>query len=346
MSELRLDPVTNEWVIIAPERGVRPHEGSDTEKIPTGGEVKKKDEKEGERLEKRCPFCPGDEENTGLELERINDEDGKWLVRVVCNKYPNLRPEGTVLRRREGIFAGMDGYGRAEVVIESPIHEQNMAQMSENHILQIFRVYKLRYLAALKDEKINLITIFRNKGNKAGASLMHPHSQIISQPIVPKHIRQKIQASVEYYDNEGECIFCRVMEEEKKAGKRMVLETEYFSAFCPWASKYPYEILILPKRHNSAFSSINDREISDIAGLLKRLLNVFCTLLKDPDYNLIIHSAPREEDPAAYYHWHIAILPRIATTAGFEIGSGTYVSIVSPETAAAKLSEVYRNLYS
>jgi len=187
---------------------------------------------------------------------------------------------------------------------------------------------------------MDLITIFRNNGKSAGTSLEHPHSQIIGSPIVPVHIRYKIQEAVRYFDDTGRCVYCDALKEELAIKDKIVLETNEFVALEPFASKSPFETWILPKKHESSFKNINTAEKRDLAKVLREVLGKLYVGLNDPSYNMMIHSAPRQEDPADYYHWHIQIVPRITTPAGFELGSGIYINVVRPEDAAKFLREM------
>jgi UDPglucose--hexose-1-phosphate uridylyltransferase len=216
--------------------------------------------------------------------------------------------------------------------------------MSREAVEGILASYIERYQELSKDPCVQLITIFRNSGPRAGTSLRHPHSQIIASPIIPIHIRHIIQEAVRYFDTMGRCIYCTMIEQEKALEERVISETEYFVSVAPFASRSPFETWILPKRHRASFANISDVEKRDLAGVLRDILSRLYHGLGDPDYNYMIHSAPYHEDPADYYHWHLQILPKLSEVAGFELGSSIYLNATSPEENAGFLREIKENI--
>jgi len=342
MPELRQNPITKDWVIIAPERSKRPHQFRHhkvQEKITEG-------DMEGRAT---CPFCPGREEICGEAVLTYYQDDsqggvqGKWSLRVVPNKFPALVEGEETSRITEGggnFFIKMNGVGYHEVVIEHPEHLQTIATMSIQAVDGIISSYVERYQVLINRPNVELITIFRNNGPRAGTSLRHPHSQIIASPIVPIHIRHVLEEAVRYFDTMGRCIYCNMIDQEKISGKRVISETEHFIAISPFFSRSPFETWILPKRHRASFAKISDTERRDLAGALIDILKRLYHGLDNSDYNYMIHSVPYQDYPADYYHWHLQILPKLYEVAGFELGSGIYLNSTSPEENARYLKEI------
>lgn len=328
MSELRLNRATKEWIIVAAERAKRPHQflvKSVKEKLSS--------------YEPTCPFCPGNEKKTPPAIYALRDKDTfpdrpGWRIRVVTNKFPALDPERRMRRITGKFFRTTSGLGKHEVIIETPQHNKSLATMSLKQVEEICFVYLKRYLALEKDRRFKLIIIFRNHGMTAGTSLRHPHSQVIALPLVPASIRHLLEEAMRYYDDHGSCVFCDMMSEELQAKKRIILKNERFVVFHPFASRTPFETWIVPKRHNASFGNISQDELKSMATVLKYVLKKLHDKLSDPDYNLIIRTAPIKDAQEDYYHWYIQILPRLTTPAGFELGSGVYINTSLPEDTA------------
>ncbi len=329
MPEFRQNMVSKEWVIIATERAKRPDQF-----------LQKKGEKAPLPPHREdCPFCRGNESKTPPSLLTI-EKNGSWALRVVPNKFAALQSHLTTQRKHEGRFLKADGFGIAEVIIETPAHNRTIATMDIEEVRNTVWAYKKRYLALAETGKIDLITIFRNYGERAGTSLEHPHSQMIATPIVPPHVRNPLYQSQLACDTYGDCIYCGMMEEEKRQQVRMVEETPYFLVLCPFASRSPFETRIYPKIHRSSFASITEEELMEFAGVLQRTLKRLYVGLNDPDYNYIIRSAPIEDTDVKYHHWYLVIVPKLTTPAGFEIGTGIYINTTLPEQCAQFLREV------
>jgi len=321
--------VSKEWVIIATERAKRPDQF-----------LQKKEEKKLiPPYREDCPFCPGNESKTPASLFSI-EKNGAWSLRVVPNKFAALQSHLTTERKHEGRFLKADGFGIAEVVIETPFHNRTIATMDLEEVKNTVMAYKERYIALSKIGQIDLITIFRNYGEKAGTSLEHPHSQIIATPIVPPHVRNPLYQSQLACDTFGDCIYCGMMEEEQRQQVRVVEETKYFLVLCPFASRSPFETRIYPKIHHSSFTSISDEELTEFASVLQDTLKRLSAGLNDPDYNYIIRSAPVEDCEVKYHHWYAVIVPKLTTPAGFEIGTGIYINTTLPEQCAEFLRGV------
>lgn len=342
MPELRQSPITREWVIIAPERSSRPHQFTSHKAEERITEL----EIEGKAS---CPFCPGREDICGeatlTYYKECSSENGKseWSLRVVPNKFPALVEGGETSRAAEGdgnFFIKMNGVGNHEVVIEHPDHFQTIAKMPLKAVEGVVSSYIARYQELIKRPNVELVTIFRNNGPGAGTSIRHPHSQIIASPIVPMHIRHVMEEAMRYFDTMGRCVYCTMIEQERIIGKRIILETEHFIAIAPFFSRSPFEIWILPKIHRASFGKISDIEAKDLASVLIDILKRLYHGLDNPDYNYMIHSAPYQEDPADYYHWHLQILPKCYEVAGFELGSGIYLNTTIPEENARYLKGI------
>lgn len=333
VSELRLNPATKEWVIIATERAKRPEE------LGAGIIVPSPAEKE------RCPFCPGHESMTPKEILSYRSYGTEpnspgWWIRIIPNKFAALLPQGSLERMRiENFFLYMEGVGEHEVLIESPEHDKTIATMDQKQVEEIFLAYRERFLTLSRDPRFEMVIIFKNHGIAAGTSLRHPHSQIIATPVTPMHIRHRIEEAMRYFDDTGQCVYCAMLEKEKKIEERIVLETENFIAFEPFASRSPFETWVLPKKHNSTFDNISPERCKELAYVMRQTLAKIYKSLNNPDYNYMIFSSPCHERDLEYYHWHIQIIPRVVAVAGFELGSGIYINTVIPESAAKFLRE-------
>ncbi|MCS7264592.1 MAG: galactose-1-phosphate uridylyltransferase [Armatimonadetes bacterium] len=333
MPELRQDYATKEWVIIATERAKRPHDFL-------------KGRKEPEPLpnyDPNCPFCPGNEHMTPPETFAIRNgtlpNTSDWRVRVVPNKFPALVPDGRPKRTRLGLYLRMDGVGHHEVVIESPEHDKTLALLPNWQVEDVVRAYLSRYRALNANPSNELVLIFRNQGEKAGTSLVHPHSQIVATPIVPVPIRRALYEAERHYDALGRCVFCDILEHELECKERIVAENEHFVAFVPYAARVPFEVHILPSQHQASFGELPDEQVNAFAAILKLVLSKLYFGLKNPDYNFAIITAPQYSQGEPHFHWNLKILPRLTTPAGFEIGSGMYINIALPEENAKFLRE-------
>lgn len=327
MSELRHDPFTRGWVIIAPERTSRPHQIRQPAPPPPP------------RQAPACPFCPGHEQDTPPELWRANGADGQWQVRVVGNRFPALAGAGRPRRWVLGHgFLAMDGLGHHEVVIESPRHDWDPATAQAAEVRRVLEAYRVRY-HALQDEPPGVILPFRNHGPEAGTSLPHPHSQLIKTPVVPLRLRQLLEVARAYYDDRGACLYVDVANQELADGSRIVLTTPELVAFQPFASATPHETWIMPRLHQASFGDAADQTLDALAGVLRAVLAGLSGLLGDLDYNYVVHSAPVGEERTEYFLWHVQILPRLSIPAGFELGSGMAINPSLPEATAAALRE-------
>jgi UDPglucose--hexose-1-phosphate uridylyltransferase len=329
MPEFRQNMLTNEWVIISTERAKRPEDfrQKEAEKPPLP------------EFSAQCPFCPGNESQTPPALHTIK-RNGQWQVRVVPNKFAALQKDISFHPEQVGRFLKATGYGIAEVIIETPRHNFTLATMATESVEDVVKAYRLRYLSVANEKQICFINIFRNHGVRAGTSLEHPHSQLIATPIIPPHVRNPIEQAVRYYDAHGHCIYCDMLAEENRRQDRVIAETDYFVAYAPYASRTPFEVRIMPKKHQASFVSIEGAKLSDFAGFLKNILARIYRGLDDPDYNFIIRSAPVGDENAKYFHWYMLIIPKLTTPAGFEIGTGIYINVTYPEQCAEFLRNI------
>jgi UDPglucose--hexose-1-phosphate uridylyltransferase len=330
MPELRKDTIVGRWVIVASKRADRPQDFM--------GEVQKQSNP-GE-----CPFCAGNEGMTPPEIlayrERGSHPNGPgWRVRVIANKFPALEIEGNLNKRGEGLYDKMAGVGAHEVIIESPRHLISMAELSEENIREVFWAYRDRIVDHKKDPRLVHGMMFKNVGAAAGASLEHTHSQLIVTPIVPISVWEEMTGALEFFNYRGRCIFCDIISQELETESRIVLDSPYFTAFCPFASRFPFETWIVPKVHSSHFENIPKPAVDDLGAALRSVLLKLETALNFPPYNYIIHTAPFDHQELAHYHWHLEIIPRVTKMAGFEWGTGFYINPVPPEEAARQLRE-------
>ncbi len=341
MSELRHDPVQKRWVIIAIERGRRP---SDFKKEPLQT-----------RQVRTCPFCYGNEDKTPPEIFAIRPPDTApnspgWKLRVIPNKFPALKVEGELNRRGLGLYDLMDGVGAHEVIIETPDHNAHLGEMPLEDVYNLVKVYRDRIIDLHKDQRLRYVLIFKNYGEPAGASLAHPHSQLIATPITPRTVAAELESAREHFLQKERCLFCDIINQERALKVRIAMETEKFIAICPFASRFPFEIWLLPRKHQHDFALTTDEDLWALAEALKTILHKLRVALEDPPYNFVLHTAPNYSVPRpgrSHYwetlpydwHWHIEIIPRLTKIAGFEWGTGFYINPTPPEVAAKFLRE-------
>ncbi|HEY6971109.1 MAG TPA: galactose-1-phosphate uridylyltransferase [Candidatus Angelobacter sp.] len=331
MPELRKDPVTGRWVIISTDRSKRPSDFSREPVVIKPANF--------------CPFCPGNEGRTPPEIMAYRPgENGKrdvpgWNLRVVPNKFPALGIEGDLDRQADGMFDKMNGIGAHEVVIETPHHMETLATMPVKRVEDVFWAFRDRILDLKQDRRFKYIMVFKNFGEAAGASLEHPHSQLIALPILPKQVVEELEGSKRYFANKERCIFCDIIRQETEMHVRVAAENTDFVTICPYAPRFPFETWILPKRHESAFENSPSHIYENLARMLRGMLIKAFHVLDNPAYNLVLHTSPIQENTNDYYHWHLEIIPKLTKTAGFEWGTGFYINPTPPEEAAKFLRE-------
>jgi UDPglucose--hexose-1-phosphate uridylyltransferase len=331
LPELRKDAVTGRWVIIATDRAKRPNDF-----------IREKVQIRGSGF---CPFCPGNESKTPPEILAYRPDGSArnapgWTLRVVPNKFPALGIEGTLNRQGDGMYDKMNGIGAHEVIIETPRHDLTLATLPPHQVEDVLWSYRDRIIDLKKDRRFKYILIFKNHGDAAGASLEHPHSQLIALPVIPKWVQEELGGAREHYDFKERCIFCDIIRQEQESKVRLISENDGFVAVAPFAARFPFEIWILPKTHQCAFEESQKREFELLAPMLKDLLSRLDRALDFPAYNYIVHTSPIGEEAQDYYHWHIEIIPKLTKMAGFEWGTGFYINPTPPEESAKFLRDV------
>lgn len=324
MPELRKDPIIGRWVIISTERGRRPSAFASVDKP---------------REAAQCPFCPGNESATPPEVlaYRSNGTEPNkpgWSLRVISNKFPALRIEGSLNRAPDGIYDRMNGIGAHEVIIETNQHELDMADMPLSQVQEVLRAYRERLTDLQRDTRFQYILIFKNHGQSAGASLEHSHSQLIATPIIPKRVLEELEGAERYYGFRERCIYCDIIQQELTQQERIVKDHDAFLTIEPFASRFPFETWIIPKMHQSHFLDMSSAEQTTLAICLKDTLKRLKVALNNPPFNYILHTRPVSREYHEHYHWHIEIIPKLTRVAGFEWGSGFYINPTLPEEAA------------
>jgi UDPglucose--hexose-1-phosphate uridylyltransferase len=341
MSELRHDPLNKRWVIIAGERAQRPQDFELVVSAPPE--------------EQPCPFCEGNEEATPPEIAAVRENGSEpngagWQVRVVPNRYPALAIEGQPDRRGLGLYDRMHGIGAHEVIIESPHHDVDLCDQTPEQLLRIVTTWRDRIVDLMRDERFKYVLLFKNHGASAGASLRHPHTQIIATPVTPREIAVELDASRHHHELKERCLICDLIQQETDDGRRLVAVTEATVALAPYASRFPFEVFLAPRRHRHDFGQTPETELASFAAVLADVLKRMKALLRDVAYNFVLHTAPNTNVTprrALYWttlpydwHWHLEILPRLTRVAGFEWGTGFHINPTAPEEAARLLREV------
>lgn len=314
-------------MIISSERGARPTDFAKEPPKKKGG---------------FCPFCEGNEGKTPPEIAAYRaigtaPNTPGWQVRVVANKFPALQIEGDINKRARGIYDIMNGIGAHEVIIETPEHDLTISTLPPDKMLELAKMYRERIIDLEKDQRFQYILLFRNAGEAAGASLEHPHTQLIATPTVPKRIMEEMKGVKAYLDFKERCVFCDMVAEELDTRKRLVAENELFVSITAFAARFPFEMWILPKQHQEGFEEMPEEGIGPFASILQETIKRLDVGLNFPPYNYLIHTNPCNVTLEMHYHWHLEIIPRLTKVAGFEWGSGFYINPTSPEQAAEHL---------
>ncbi len=332
MSEVRRDIITDTWVIIDTENDSVP-------KIRAQQAPEKDD----------CAFCEGQESRTPNEIYAVRNSTPPngpgWKVRVIPNIKPILRIEGELEKTGVGVYDMVSGVGANEVIVETPKHLVHFSELPDEQINLVLKTYRLRIEDLHNDKRLRYILIFKNHGTLAGASTVnHVHSDLIALPATPVRVKQKLSGAREYYGYKERCLFCDIMSQEIDMGDRLIFQTDKFVVLAPYASRFPFEVLILPKRHMYTFKLIDDTEIADLSHVLKKVMKTMRATLENPPYNLILNDSPNLLPKANYwstikqdFHWHIEIIPRIYRTTGFELGTGFHINRYAPEKAASAM---------
>jgi UDPglucose--hexose-1-phosphate uridylyltransferase len=327
MAELRKEPITRMWVVVTND-----HPKGPSDYLPF------KPPYQAQETKGACPFCPGNEGTTPKETFSLKREGGGWAVRVIPNKFPFFHIEGEFDRRPEGMYDVMEAIGAHEIVVEAPGHKQSLALMEPPQIQKILLAYRDRLIDLEKDRRFQQFLILKNY---PGLFNRHPHSHIIAMPVIPRRIDEEIWGTLDYYQRKERCIFCDIIKEEILTKKRVILETVHFLVFSPFASRYPFETWIIPKKHSPDFHHIQEGEMEDLAVAIQSLFIRFHKLLSDPPYSFTFHTSPvQTRFHRSEYHWHIETRLRIGLREGFEWGAGFFVNPTPPEDAAAYLRGV------
>ena len=330
MSELRRDPILGRWNII------------DTDEPASAGSFEPEPH---EVSGGKCPFCYGNEAMTPPEIYVVRPptstaNGSSWNLRVVSNKFPALKIEGEIGRRGIGVFDLCNGVGAHEIIIETPDHRCQMADLSLEEIGAVIKAYKVRSLDLRGDRRLKYSLIFKNFGVSAGASLEHSHSQLIALPIVPKRVQEEMKGAERYFEFRDRCAYCDMLSQEIHEDERVVCDNRSFVAFCPFMAGFPFEIWILPKEHHADFAQMSSEAVLDFARILKETLVRLRAALSNPAYNFIIHTAPIDPRAPEEYHWHLELIPKLTKIAGFEWGTGFYINPTPPELSAKALRDV------
>jgi UDPglucose--hexose-1-phosphate uridylyltransferase len=323
MSELRLNRITGDWVIVASNRAKRPEEF-----------IRQQEPRFLPDFLSTCPYCPGNEQFSETLVERA---DGAWKFRIVRNKFAALEPEAQKDLMTAGLKRWMGGAGYHEVVIESPKHNVWLWEQPAPAVASILEAMKKRYREMINDPRVELVVMFKNHGASAGTSLEHPHSQIVATPLMPTDVRRRLVDAIRFFDENSNCIFCMTLEEELNDQWRIIHQSPHFVSFVPFAALSPFHTLILPRHHSPDFGLTSDGEVDDLAAHLRLVLRKIHRGLQNPDLNFVIRSLPlRAADPRCF-HWYMSIIPRVSHAAGFELGSGMFINATIPEQTAAFL---------
>jgi UDPglucose--hexose-1-phosphate uridylyltransferase len=330
-SEIRCDIVSGDWVVIASGRAKRPdmfkNERKTQEVIPADN----------------CPFC--DFEN--LKNAIVSFEDGKkvekftenWSAISIPNKFPAFIPSDKLERKYEGdLYQTMNAVGHHEVVITKD-HYKSLGELPVEKVREVFALYKQRYTELKEKEFVNYVSIFHNHGKEAGASMAHPHSQIITVPLVDVDLKNSLKKGKEYHQNKEKCVYCQMNELEMQKKERIVYENELFLVVCPFASKAAFQMIVSPKKHLAYFEEATEKELDSLADAFHAALAKLHKGLNNPAYNFYLHCAPSDGINHDYYHWHWTIIPKTSVWGGFEMGARMEVSTIKPEKAAEYLRE-------
>lgn len=321
-SELRMDLVSDDWVVIATGRARRPESFAKQQRNKETVPVRK------------CPFCkPNILEKS---IAKVNRPDKSWFVVSIPNDFPAFAPGDSLGERKEGPNRIMNGLGYHEVIITAD-HERQMAQFSTEEMEMVVRLYQDRYLELIKKKFIQYISIFHNHGQEAGASVAHPHSQLIAIPVIDPDIRGSIDGAESFYRSQGKCVYCTMIDWDLKDGRRIIYENEKFVVLCPFAPQVSFEVRVYPKSHQPYFEKMTKEERMLFSDAFRKALSKIFRGLNDPAYNYYIHTAPSSDGTYEHYHWHLNIMPKTAIWAGFEMGAGVEISTIEPEKAAAFL---------
>lgn len=329
MPEWRKDTVTGRWVIVSTDRGKRPSDFGNVSKTRDGG---------------FCPLCEGNESHTPSEVLAFRSQGSRkdgpgWWVRVIPNKFPVLRQDIGLKRRGEGMYDKISGFGYHEVIVETPNHDKVFSNMTTGEIEEVLWAYHNRITNLEHDERVKYVHIVKNHGRQVGGILEHSHSQLAGLPIVPKRIKEEIYGAQYYYDYKERCAYCDMIDAEEKDIKRLISMNDEAVAFCPFASRVPFECWILPRKHFSSFEQVEKNDMKGLAGMIGEVLSRLYRVLDDPPFNMVLHTLPTNQSRTESYHFHFEIFPRLVHQTEWTLGADISVNPTPPEDAARYLRE-------
>lgn len=330
VSELRQDLITGDWVVIATGRAKRPDEFGRYERIKNDSGI--------ESCLFEDPTASGQEKDVLI----YHRDDGEWTLRVFPNKYPAFARGALPKNLDDGPYFAMNGSGYHEIIVTRD-HYRHIHEMEDVEIAEVFDAFQDRYLDLMNRKSVNYISLFHNYGKEAGASIAHPHSQLMAIPVISPYIRQELDGAQLYKKQNRKCVFCTISDHETEHKKRMVFENEDFVAFCPFSSRAAFEVWVMPKKHSPYFERITNEQKLKLAEVFGKAMNAIFVSLNDPPYNFYIHTAPCDGKDYPAFHWHIEILPHTSTWAGFELETGIEISTIQPEVAAEFLRKNVKN---
>ena len=328
LTELRQDLVTGDWVVIATGRAKRPEDFAVNKRVIIE-----------EDSDEPCFFCYPEETGQEKDLLIYETSGGDWSLRVFPNKYPAFSKEEIVNHNEEGPYFSMDGTGYHELFVTRD-HKRQIAQMDVLEVAEIMDAYQNRYIDLMNKKSVNYIEIFHNHGKEAGGSISHPHSQLVAIPVISPYIQSELDGAENYYRTNKKCAYCTMIEWESEHKKRVVFDSDDFIAYCPFSSRAAFEVWIVPKKHKPYFERMSDKEKLVLAEAMQKVMDKIYKALGDPAYNFYIHTSPCDGKDYPHYHWHIEILPRTSTWAGFELSTGVEISTIQPEIAAEYLRNI------
>lgn len=323
ISELRQDLVTGDWVVIATGRKKRAKEL-----------IKRREPYPP--LTDKCPFCFPEETGQEKDVLIFRRDDGDWSLRVIPNKYPAFSRHQPLRHFEEGPYFAMSGIGHHEVIITRD-HSRQIANLDPIEVAEIIDAYQDRYLSLMNRRSVNYIEIFHNHGLEAGASVEHPHSQLMAIPVISPGVLLELNGAEIYHKKNRKCVYCAIVEWELQNKKRLLFENDSFLVFCPFSSRVAFEVWVMPKKHKPYFERGTNEEKVDLGEALQKAMYMIWKTLEDPAYNFYLHTSPCDGKDYPYYHWHFEILPHTATWAGFELSTGIEISTIEPERAAEEL---------
>jgi len=328
LTELRQDLVTGDWVVIATGRAKRPQDFAVVRR-----EIMEED------LSKPCVFCNPEETSQEKDVLIYERASGDWSLRVFPNKYPAFTRGRAPKHTEEGPYFSMDGTGYHELIVTRD-HNKQIAQLNVLEVAEIVDAYQERYIDLMNKKSVNYIEVFHNHGKEAGGSIAHPHSQLMAIPVISPYVQSELDGAENYYKSNKQCAFCAMIEWETEHKKRVIFENDDFLAYCPFSSRAAFEVWVLPKKHKPYFERTADKEKLALAEALQTAISKIYKALEDPAYNFYLHTSPCDGKDYPHFHWHIEIIPRTSTWAGFELSTGIEISSIQPEVAAEYLRNI------